>query len=67
MPNNSGVVMKKDDIKKILSDDINNFRFKAKYYKSLQLFEAAKYAESLAVNIELALTTMPSDDDLIID
>jgi hypothetical protein len=55
--------MKKDEIRKILSDDIEHFRLKAKYYESLHLFEAEKYAENLASNIELALTTMPSDDD----
>ncbi len=55
--------MKKDEIRKILSDDIDHFRLKAKYYESLHLFEAEKYAENLASNIELALTTMPSDDD----
>ena len=55
--------MKKDEIRKILLDDIDNFRLKAEYYKSLHLFEAAKYADHLASNIELALTTMPSDDD----
>lgn len=36
---------------------------KAKHYESLHLFEAAKYASSLAANIELALTTMSSDDE----
>jgi len=55
--------MKKDEIRKILSDDIDNFRLKAKYYESLHLYEAQKYAENLASNIELALTTMPSDED----
>lgn len=55
--------MKKDETKKILSDDIDKFRMKAKYYASLHLFEAEKYANNLASNLELALTTMPSDDD----
>jgi hypothetical protein len=55
--------MKKDETRKILLDDINNFRLKAKYYESLRLFEAAKYAGNLASNLDLALTTMPSDDD----
>ena len=55
--------MKKDEIRRILASDIDDFRVKAKYYESLKLFEAAKYAEKLASNIELALTTMPSDDD----
>ena len=55
--------MKKDETRKILLEDIHNFRVKAKYYESLRLFEAAKYARNLASNIELALTTMPSDND----
>ncbi len=40
--------MTKDETRKILSDDIDNFRSKAKYYESLHLFEAEKYAEKLA-------------------
>jgi hypothetical protein len=56
--------MKKDEIRKILSDDIKDFRLKAKYYESLHMFEAGKYANNLASNIELALTTMPSDEDI---
>ncbi len=55
--------MGKNETRKILTDDVANFRSKANYYKSLHLFEAAKYADHLAANIELALTTMPSDDD----
>lgn len=55
--------MTKDETRKILSDDIDNFRAKARYYGSLHLFEAKKYADNLASNIELALTTMPSDED----
>ena len=55
--------MKKDEIRKVLSDDIDNLRLKAKYYESLHLFEAEKYADKLAANLELALTTMPTDDD----
>ena len=55
--------MKKDETRKMLLDDIENFRLKAKHYESLRLFEAAKYAGNLASNLELALTTMPSDDD----
>ncbi len=55
--------MKEDDTRKILLDDIKDFRLKAKYYKSLRLFEAARYADNLASNLELALTTMPSDGD----
>ncbi len=56
--------MKKDEIREILSDDIVKFRLKAKYYESLHMFEAEKYANNLASNIELALTTMPSDEDI---
>ncbi len=56
--------MNKDETRKILSGDIDNFRLKAKYYESLHLYEAQKYADKLASNIELALTTMPSDDDI---
>lgn len=59
--------MTKDETRKILLDDIADFRLKAEYYESLQLFEAARYARNLASNIELALTTMPSDDDPEID
>jgi len=55
--------MKKDETRRVLLEDINNFRLKANYYKSLRLFEAAKYANNLASNLELALTTMPSDED----
>lgn len=53
--------MTNDSTRKILLDDIHNFRLKAKFYESLHLFEAAKYAGSLAANLELALTTMPPD------
>ncbi len=56
-------LMKKDEIREILTNDINSFRLKAEYYKSIHLFEAAKYADELASNIELALTTMGSDSD----
>ncbi len=55
--------MNKDETRKMLADDIDNFRLKANYYESLHLFEAAKYARNLASNLELALTTMPSDED----
>jgi hypothetical protein len=55
--------MKKDETRKMLLGDIDFFRLKAKYYESLRLSEAAKYANNLASNLELALTTMPSDDD----
>ena len=55
--------MTKDEIRRVLLDDVSHFRLKEKYYESLRLFEAAKYARNLASNLELALTTMPSDDD----
>ena len=47
----------------MLSQDINLYRQKIAFYKSLNLFEAAHYADKLAENIELALTTMPKDGD----
>jgi hypothetical protein len=47
----------------VVSDDINYFRSKAQFYKTHRLVEAAKYAENLASNLELALTTLPSDED----
>jgi hypothetical protein len=55
--------MNKDKIRQILVDDIDNLRLKAEFYESLHLFEAAQYADKLAANIELALTTMPFDGD----
>lgn len=48
---------------RILLDDIDNFRLKADYYESLHLAEASGYARDLASSIELALTTLPSEDD----
>jgi len=55
--------MTNDETRKVLAEDIDIFRRKATYYESLHLYEAAKYAKHLASNIELALTTMPSDSD----
>jgi hypothetical protein len=55
--------MTKDQTRQVLSDDVVHLRQKATYYASLNLFEAQKYAERLASNIELALTTLPSDED----
>jgi hypothetical protein len=56
--------MTNNETRKTLQDDINNLRSKAKYYESLHLYEAESYAEKLASNIELALTTMRSDEDI---
>jgi hypothetical protein len=56
-------MMNKDDLRMVVSDDINYFRSKAQFYKAHRLVEAAKYAENLASNLELALTTLPSDED----
>lgn len=53
----------KDEARKILSADIDVYRKKAEYYRSLHMFEAAHYATKLADNIELALTTMPRGGD----
>ena len=55
--------MTKDETRKLLADDVKNFREKAKFYESAHLFEAASYAKKLASNLELALTTLPSDSD----
>ncbi len=55
--------MNKDEIREMLLDDVDIFRLKAEYYESLGLFEVAKYANNLASNLELALTTLPSKDD----
>jgi len=55
--------MSKDELRTTVSEDIDYFRSKANYYKAHRLFEAAKYAENLASNLELALTTLPSDKD----
>ncbi|NDU85953.1 MAG: hypothetical protein G3H99_04995 [Ferrovum sp.] len=55
--------MTKDEIRAILQTDIINFRTKAQFYESIRLSEAADYAKDLASNIELALTTLPSDSD----
>jgi hypothetical protein len=53
----------KDELRTTLSNDIGVYRKKAEFYKSHRLFEAAQYANKLADNIELALTTLPRDDD----
>ena len=53
----------KTDLRNVLSDDIEAYRRKAEFYKSVRLVEAAHYANKLADNIELALTTLPRDDD----
>jgi len=53
----------KSELRRILTNDIEDFRKKADFYKSHRLFEAASYANNLAKNLELALTTLPKDDD----
>jgi len=53
----------KSELRKTLSGDIENYRKRAEFYRSHRLFEAAHYADKLAENLELALTTLPSDDD----
>jgi hypothetical protein len=53
-----------DEARILLQKDIEDFRAKAGFYETLHLFEAAKYADDLAANLELALTTMPSSDDI---
>lgn len=53
----------KTEVRSILSNDIETYRKKIDFYKSLHLFEAAHLASKLAANIELALTTLPKDGD----
>ncbi len=53
--------MANDSTRKALTSDIINLRAKIKFYESLRLFEAVKYAESLAAKLEQALTTLPAD------
>ncbi|MFI4891273.1 MAG: hypothetical protein ACHQIL_12145 [Steroidobacterales bacterium] len=53
----------RDELRKTLLQDIDDFRRKARFYESVRLYEAAKYAKTLASNIELALTTLPTDGD----
>jgi len=55
--------MTNDSTRMVLSDDISNFRAKAKFYESLHLFEAAKFAGNLAANLEMALATMPPSEE----
>jgi len=51
------------ETREVLLRDIAQYRSKIDFYKSLHLFEAASFAKKLADNIELALTTLPTDDD----
>lgn len=51
------------ETRKILMRDIAEYRSKIEFYKSLHLFEAASFARKLADNIELALTTLPDDNE----
>ncbi len=52
------------EVRKMLEGDIGFFRKKAGFYRENHLHEAAVYAERLADNLELALTTLPRDDDI---
>ncbi len=52
------------EIRKMLEGDIEFFRKKAGFYRENHLHEAAVFAERLAANLELALTTLPRDDDI---
>jgi len=53
----------KSQLRSILSSDIEEYRKKAEFYKSRRLFEAAHFADKLAENLELALTTLPDEND----
>lgn len=59
--------MTKDELRAMLTQDIDDARKKSQFYREHRLTEAAHYASKLAENIELALTTLPSDDDPQID
>ena len=50
----------------VLKADVNLYRSKAEYYRSRHLFETARYADKLADNLELALTTLPSGKDTVV-
>ncbi len=50
-------------IRAVLEKDVDLFRGKAGFYRENHLHEAAVFAERLAANLELALTTLPGDDD----
>ena len=51
------------EIRKTVQDDVELFRRKAKYYRENHFHEAAIFADRLASNLELALTTLPREDD----
>lgn len=55
--------MTKNEIRAGIQRDIELYRAKAGSYETLHLYEAASYAKKLATNLELALTTMPRDED----
>ncbi len=55
--------MTKNEIRAEIQKDIQLYRAKAQTYETLHLYEAASYAKKLASNLELALTTMPRDED----
>ena len=50
-------------LREVLQADIEACRKKADFYRANRLFEAAHYAGKLAENLELALTTLPRDED----
>lgn len=55
--------MTKNEIRAEIQKDIDLYRSRIEMYEALHLFEAAGYAKKLASNLELALTTMPRDED----
>lgn len=52
-----------NDIRTALENDVDLFRRKARVYRENHLHEAAVFADRLASNLELALTTLPKDDE----
>ncbi len=51
------------DIRRVVAEDVETFRKKAKFYRENHFHEAAIFADRLASNLELALTTLPREDE----
>ena len=51
------------EIREVVEKDVALFREKADYYRKHHFHEAAVFADRLASNLELALTTLPDEDD----
>ncbi len=51
------------EIRETVEKDVALYRDKADFYRKNHLHEAAIFADRLASNLELALTTLPRKDD----